>query len=66
VKLSPDSAAILVQAYETAFDRLLIVLAAMTIMAVLVVFLGLRRESPPKDETDALTACQEIALGGVR
>ncbi|TJX30391.1 MAG: MFS transporter, partial [Mesorhizobium sp.] len=43
-------AAVLVEAYETAFDRLLIVLAAITIVTALVVFLGLRRGSAPEHE----------------
>jgi len=52
-------ATILVQAYETAFDRLLIVLAAITVMTAFVVFLGLRRGSASEHENAALPACQE-------
>ncbi|ESZ66295.1 MFS transporter [Mesorhizobium sp. C120A] len=52
-------ATVLVQAYETAFDRLLIVLAAITIVTALVVFLGLRRGSAVEHETIALPVCQE-------
>jgi hypothetical protein len=52
-------AAILVLAYEIAFDRLLIVLAAITVMTAIVVFLGLRRGSASEYETAPLPACQE-------
>ncbi|MEI9408837.1 MFS transporter [Mesorhizobium salmacidum] len=52
-------ATVLVEAYETAFDRLLIVLAAITVVTALVVFLGLRRGSVPEHETVPLPACQE-------
>lgn len=52
-------AIVLVQAYEAAFDRLLIVLAAITVMTAIVVFLGLRRGSASEDETAALPAGQE-------
>lgn len=52
-------ATVLVQAYEIAFDRLLIVLAAITIVTALVVFLGLRRGSAVEHETIALPVCQE-------
>ena len=51
--------AVLVQAYETAFDRLLIVLAAITIVTALVVFLGLRRGSATEHDAVPLPACQE-------
>lgn len=47
------------QAYETAFDRLLIVLAAITIVTALVVFLGLRRGSAAEHEPVSLPVCQE-------
>ncbi|MBZ9995564.1 MFS transporter [Mesorhizobium sp. BH1-1-4] len=57
--LPTANAVVLVQAYETAFDRLLIVLAAITIVTALVVFLGLRRGSAPEHETAPLPACQE-------
>ncbi|RUU47764.1 MFS transporter, partial [Mesorhizobium sp. M7A.T.Ca.TU.009.01.1.1] len=50
---------VLVQAYEAAFDRLLIVLAAITVMTAIVVFLGLRRGSASEHETVALPAGQE-------
>ncbi|MER9302030.1 MFS transporter [Mesorhizobium sp. M0496] len=53
------SATILIQAYETAFDRLLIVLAAITVMTAIVVFLGLRRGSASEHEAAPLPACQE-------
>lgn len=56
--LPQAGAIVLVQAYETAFDRLLIVLAAITVVTALVVFLGLRRVSASERET-ALPACQE-------
>ncbi|RUU93398.1 MFS transporter [Mesorhizobium sp. M7A.F.Ca.MR.176.00.0.0] len=52
-------AIVLVKAYEAAFDRLLIVLAAITVMTAIVVFLGLRRGSASEDETAALPAGQE-------
>ncbi|RUZ74817.1 MFS transporter [Mesorhizobium sp. M7A.F.Ca.US.006.01.1.1] len=57
--LPQAGAAVLVQAYETAFDRLLIVLAAITVVTALVVFLGLRRGAASERETVALPACQE-------
>ncbi|RUY14320.1 MFS transporter, partial [Mesorhizobium sp. M7A.F.Ca.CA.001.13.2.1] len=57
--LPQAGAIVLVQAYETAFDRLLIVLAAITVVTALVVFLGLRRVSASERETAALPACQE-------
>jgi MFS family permease len=57
--LPQAGAAVLVQAYETAFDRLLIVLAAITIVTALVVFLGLRRGSTVEHETVPLPVCQE-------
>ncbi|WP_136622671.1 MULTISPECIES: MFS transporter [Mesorhizobium] len=57
--LPQAGAAVLVQAYETAFDRLLIVLAAITVMTAIVVFLGLRRGSASEHEAIALPACQE-------
>jgi MFS family permease len=52
-------AAVLVQAYEMAFDKLLIVLAAITALAALVVFLGLRRGSGEEHEAVSLPVCQE-------
>ncbi|SDA80450.1 MFS transporter [Mesorhizobium qingshengii] len=52
-------AAVLVQAYETAFGRLLMVLAAITVMTAIIVFLGLRRGSAPEHEAAPLPACQE-------
>lgn len=51
--------AMLVHAYETAFDTLLIVLATITIVTAIVVFLGLRRGPAAERETPALEACQE-------
>ncbi|WP_032901411.1 MFS transporter [Mesorhizobium ciceri] len=57
--LPQAGAAVLVQAYETAFDRLLIVLAAITVMTAIVVFLGLRRGAASEHETVALPAGQE-------
>jgi hypothetical protein len=58
-RLPGAEASVLVQAYETAFDRLLIVLAAITIVTALVVFLGLRRGSTVEHETVPLPVCQE-------
>jgi hypothetical protein len=58
-RLPGAGATVLVQAYETAFDRLLIVLAAITIVTALVVFLGLRRGSTVEHETVPLPVCQE-------
>ncbi|RWF51500.1 MAG: MFS transporter [Mesorhizobium sp.] len=52
-------ATVLVEAYETASDRLLIVLAVITIVTALVVFLGLRRASAAEHEAVPLPACQE-------
>lgn len=57
--LPQAGAIVLVQAYETAFDRLLIVLAAITVVTALVVFLGLRRGAASDRETAALPAGQE-------
>lgn len=57
--LPQAGAAVLVQAYDTAFDRLLIVLAAITVMTAIVVFLGPRRGAASERETAALPACQE-------
>ncbi|MGO4638172.1 MFS transporter [Mesorhizobium sp. 2RAF45] len=57
--LPTANAATLVQAYETAFDRLLIVLAAITIVTALVVFLGLRRGSAAQHEPVSVPVCQE-------
>src|SRR4029079_7453087 len=57
--LPTANAAPLVQAYETAFDRLLIVLAAITIVTALVVFLGLRRGSAAQHEPVSVPVCQE-------
>lgn len=53
------NAGVLVEAYETAFDRLLIVLAVITVVTALVVFLGLRRGSAAEHEAVPLPACQE-------
>ncbi len=53
------STAVLVQAYETAFDRLLIVLAMITVVTALVVFLGLRRGSAAEREAVPVPAGQE-------
>jgi hypothetical protein len=58
-RLPGAGATVLVQAYEIAFDRLLIVLAAITIVTALVVFLGLRRGSAVEHVTIALPVCQE-------
>jgi hypothetical protein len=49
----------LVQAYETAFDRLLIVLATITVLTAVVVFLGLRRGSASEQDVAPVPACQE-------
>ncbi|TIP01420.1 MAG: MFS transporter [Mesorhizobium sp.] len=49
----------LIQAYETAFDRLLIVLATITVLTAIIVFLGLRRGSAPEQDIAPLPACQE-------
>ncbi|TPI16791.1 MFS transporter [Mesorhizobium sp. B4-1-3] len=49
----------LVQAYETAFDRLLVVLATITVLTAIVVFLGLRRGSAPEQDVAPVPACQE-------
>lgn len=57
--LPQAGAIVLVQAYEAAFDWLLIVLAAITVMTAIVVFLGLRRGSASEHETVALPAGQE-------
>ena len=57
--LPTASTAVLVGAYETAFDRLLIVLAAITVVTALVVFLGLRRASAPEHGTTPLPVSQE-------
>jgi len=57
--LPTANAAFVVQAYETAFDSLLIVLAAITIVTALVVFLGLRRGSAAEREPVSLPVCQE-------
>ena len=51
--------AMLVHAYETAFDTLLMVLATITVLTAIVVFLGLRRGPASEHETPALEACQE-------
>jgi MFS family permease len=58
-RLPTAGTAALIQAYETAFDQLLIVLAAITVVTALVVFIGLRRGSTAEHETIALTICQE-------
>ncbi|UVK47070.1 MFS transporter [Mesorhizobium sp. AR07] len=58
-RLPQAGASVLAQAYETAFDRLLIVLAAITVLTAIVVFLGLRRGSVLEHETAPLPACQE-------
>lgn len=49
----------MVHAYETAFDRLLVVLATITVLTAVVVFLGLRRGSAPEQDIAPLPACQE-------
>ncbi|QPC91186.1 MFS transporter [Mesorhizobium sp. INR15] len=51
--------AMLVHSYEMAFDTLLIVLAAVTVLTAIVVFVGLRRGSEQENEGEARTACQE-------
>jgi hypothetical protein len=54
---SPQAgAAVLVQAYETALDRLL---PAITVVTALVVFLGLRRGSAAEQDAVSLPLCQE-------
>ncbi|TIV38566.1 MAG: MFS transporter, partial [Mesorhizobium sp.] len=58
-RLHLADASALVQAYETAFDRLLIVLATITMLTAIVVFLGLRRGSAPEQDIAPLPACQE-------
>lgn len=57
--LPATNTTVLVHAYETAFDRLLIVLAAITVMTALVVFLGLRRGSAAEQDAVPLPVCQE-------
>ncbi|RVD59843.1 MFS transporter [Mesorhizobium sp. M2D.F.Ca.ET.185.01.1.1] len=52
-------ASALIQAYETAFDRLLVVLATITLLTAIVVFLGLRRGSSPERDAAPLPAGQE-------
>ncbi|TGP55363.1 MFS transporter [bacterium M00.F.Ca.ET.230.01.1.1] len=52
-------ASALIQAYETAFDRLLVVLATITVLTAIVVFLGLRRGSSPERDAAPLPAGQE-------
>jgi hypothetical protein len=47
------------QAYDTAFDRLLIVLATITALTAIVVFLGVRRGSAPEQHVASVPACQE-------
>jgi len=49
----------LVHAYETAFDQLLVVLATITVLTAIVVFLGLRRGSAPEQDVAPIPACQE-------
>ncbi len=58
-RLPTAGTAFLVQAYEAAFDRLLIVLAAITVMTAIVVFLGLRRGSAVEHEIAPVPVCQE-------
>ncbi|MER9640535.1 MFS transporter [Mesorhizobium sp. M0239] len=57
--LPQAGAIVLVQAYETAFDRLLIVLAAITVVTAIVVFLGLRRGSASGESVDVQAVPQE-------
>lgn len=57
--LPTANATVLIQAYETAFDRLLVVLATITVLTAIVVFLGLRRGSAPEQDVAPLEACQE-------
>ncbi|RWH69872.1 MFS transporter [Mesorhizobium sp.] len=52
-------ASALIQAYETAFDRLLVVLATITVLTAIVVFLGLRRVSASEQDVAPVPACQE-------
>ncbi|MDX8530297.1 MFS transporter [Mesorhizobium sp. VK25A] len=52
-------ASALIQAYEMAFDQLLVVLATITVLTAIVVFLGLRRGSAPEQEVAPVPACQE-------
>ena len=49
----------LVRAYETAFDGLLVILAAITLVSATVVFLSLRGGSTAPQEMAPLPACQE-------
>ena len=49
----------LVRAYETAFDGLLIILAAITLVTATIVFLSLRGGSAAPQEIAPLPACQE-------
>ncbi|MGX8012508.1 MFS transporter [Mesorhizobium sp. ORM8.1] len=49
----------LVHAYETAFDGLLIILAAITLVSATVVFLSLRDGSTAPQEIASLPVCQE-------
>ncbi|TIV64067.1 MAG: MFS transporter, partial [Mesorhizobium sp.] len=57
--LPKANASVLIQAYQTAFDRLLVVLATITVLTAIVVFLGLRRGSAPEQDVAPLPACQE-------
>ncbi|NUS20404.1 MAG: MFS transporter, partial [Mesorhizobium sp.] len=57
--LALADASALIQAYETAFDRLLVVLATITVLTAIVVFLGLRRGSAPERDAAPLPAGQE-------
>ncbi|WP_347404073.1 hypothetical protein [Mesorhizobium sp. WSM4976] len=52
-------ASALIQAYETAFDRLLAVLATITVLTAIVVFFGLRRVSASEQDVAPVPACQE-------
>ncbi|MEZ2329311.1 MFS transporter [Mesorhizobium sp. RCC_202] len=57
--LPAAGAADLVRAYETAFDGLLIILAAITLVTATIVFLSLRGGSTTPQEMAHLPACQE-------
>ncbi|MDG4881591.1 MFS transporter [Mesorhizobium sp. WSM4884] len=57
--LPTANATALIQAYEAAFDRLLVVLATITFLTAIVVFLGLRRGWAPEQDVAPLPACQE-------
>ena len=57
--LPTAGAALLVHAYETAFERLLVVLATITVLTAIIVFLGLRRGSAAEQDVAAVPTCQQ-------